>query len=66
MNTSVQYSHVLHAFVLHCCDVMALCTASQISNKFCYSSWENQQFEDKLMTFKVQKFPKVKKVALGG
>ena len=27
-NTTMQY-----AFVLHCCDVMALCTASQISNK---------------------------------
>ena len=27
-NTIMQY-----AFVLHCCDVMALCTASQISNK---------------------------------
>jgi len=29
-NTTMQY-----AFVLHCCDVMALCTASQISNKTC-------------------------------
>ena len=28
-NTTMQY-----AFVLHCCDVMALCTASQISNKY--------------------------------
>ena len=27
-NTTMQY-----AFVLYCCDVMALCTASQISNK---------------------------------
>jgi len=27
-NTAMQYG-----FVLHCCDVMALCTASQISNK---------------------------------
>jgi len=27
-NTAMQYT-----FVLHCCDVLALCTASQISNK---------------------------------
>jgi len=25
-----------YGFVLHCCDVIALCTASQISNKYSY------------------------------
>ena len=38
-NTSMQY-----AFLLHCCDVMALCTASQTSNKIASHTLSNRTF----------------------